>query len=127
MHRRMANEQQTSTPDSVYSLAENVRRVAGTEEKRTETAVKEKARPKASKSRPKQVSVKSTPARKEIKKRKESIKETKETIVVSKETKNEPHDEQHAEEEYIDIKPGWFWKISTFVLAILVIWAYFFR
>ena len=125
----MANEQQASSPDSMYSIAENVRRVSGTEEKkgekRIETAVKqkEKARPRpiASPKVPKPVSVKSTPARKETKKRSERNR----TIIVSKE--KETGKEPNAEEEYIDIKPGWFWKISTVVLAIMVIWAYFFR
>lgn len=115
----MASEQQASTQDSVYSIAENVRRVAGTEEKKTKipaTVTKRAARPKTKIASKKANTLPKTTLTK--------------TVVVSKEKREEPEKQATADDEcdeYINIKPGWFWKISTAVLAILVIWAYFFR
>lgn len=123
MHVGMADEANTAANDPVYSLAENVRRVAGTGERKDPSPALPKAKartvPKKEKA-PQKAALKTARTATRIM----AVSKGKEQI---KKESRESEKKAETEEEYITITPGWFWKASTVVLAILVIWAYFFR
>lgn len=132
--------------DPVYSIAEiaeNVRRVedrAGEDTDRVKKAKAAKSKPARQRKAAAAVKTKmKVPAKKAavekpvpsmaVSKKEERKKQAKNTTQpASKENKQENNEKSESgDEEFIEIKSDLFWKISTVVLAILVIWSYFFR
>ncbi len=131
----------TNPVDPVYSLAENVRKVAGGAAATAHEQENEPKKKKAAKTE-KAAKPKNTAAEKTAKTKAPAKKTAPRLVVVSKrreegELKEKADEKKHAsaapadaesgEDEFVEIRPDFFWKLSTIVLAILVIWSYFFR
>lgn len=128
------------TVDPVYSLAENVRKVAGVA---AVAAHEQENEPKKKKAKiEKAAKQKNTSAEKTAKTKASAQKTAPRPIIVSKKKEESglkekadgkkhasaaPADAESGEDEFVEIRPDFFWKLSTIVLAILVLWSYFFR
>lgn len=128
----------TNPVDPVYSLAENVRKVAGgataheqenepkKKKAKTEKAAKQKNTAAEKKAKTKAPAKKTAPRPVVVSKKREEG-ELKEKTDEKKHASSAPADAESGEDEFVEIRPDFFWKLSTIVLAILVIWSYFFR
>lgn len=122
--------------DPVYFLAENVRKVAGDtaslmrEEEKKRAKTEKMAKPKntaAAKTAKTKAPAKKTAPRLVVVSKKKEEGELKEKANEKKHASAAPADAESGEDEFVEIRPDLFWKLSTIVLAILVIWSYFFR
>ncbi len=137
-------EHTATAPDPVYSIAENVRKVAEAEQPTAEPAAeKEKksaSRPQktpAAKTRasPKKASAKSAaikisaalPKAEKPKKQKTKPAPESQAAPLAEKKIQKVSDKSSPEDDYFTFKPHLLWKVSTVILAILVIWSYFFR